>query len=406
MALRNIKFLKDFDVASKTVLVRIDLNLPIVAGKIVDAYRLEEVIPTIKYLVEHKAKVVLISHYGRPKNGFEADMSLSPLVNEIAKYLNQDVKFAVDALSEITTAQVKDLQPGDVILLENLRFHDEEMDNNMEFAQGLAALADIYVNDTFSCSHRKHASIDGIPRYIPGCCGLLLEKEVVNLNKYLDGDIGKVMAITGGSKVSTKIEMLNVLVKKSDVLVVGGAMANTFLKAKGIHVGKSLYEPDYIDVAVNVLKAAEENNCKVMLPNDVVTAVDIQGKHQCNVIDVLEVSEDQMILDVGPMFIVDIINEMSKVDSIIWNGPLGAFEHKPFDVGTATISRAIAELTKKKKIISIAGGGDVAAAINNARLAQQFTYLSTGGGAFLEWLEGKKLPGLIALEYSAQKFAK
>lgn len=406
MKVENIKTLKDFNFTDKIVLVRIDLNLPTVVGKVVDAYRLEQVIPTIKHLVKNKAKVVLLSHYGRPENGFEADLSLAPLVNEISRHLKKDVKFAVDALSEITAAQVKDLKPGEIILLENLRFHDEEVKNSKKFAEGLASLGDIYVNETFSCSHRKHASIDGIPRYIPGCSGLLLEKELVNLKKYLEGDIGKVMSITGGSKVSTKIEMLSILVKKSDILVVGGAMANTFLKAKGVHVGNSLYEHGYIGVAKKILSEAKKHNCNVMLPNDVVTTLDIKGKHQCNVIDSKEVSEDQMILDVGPMFIVDIINAMHEVDAVIWNGPLGAFEHKPFDVGTATISRVIAELTNQKRLLSVAGGGDVAAAINNARLSQHFTFLSTGGGAFLEWLEGKKLPGVVALEYSAKKFCK
>ena len=402
----NIKFLKDFDVSGKTVLVRTDLNLPIVAGKIVDAYRLEQALPTIKYLIKKKAKVVLLSHYDRPDKGFEADLSLSPLANELSKCLKKDVQFALDVFSDITIEQVKQLRNGEVILLENIRFHSEESKNSSKFAKNLASLGDIYVNDTFSCSHRNHASIDGIPRYIPGCCGLLLEDEVRNLKKYLEGDIGKVMAVTGGAKVSSKIDLLKVLVKKADFLVVGGAMANTFLKAKGIHVGNSLYEHEYLNIAKKILEEASAHNCQVMLPNDVVTAGGIKGKHQCNVIDVVDVSEEQMILDVGPMFVVDIINVMHTVDSVIWNGPLGAFEHKPFDVGTATLSRAIAELTNKKRLISVAGGGDVAAAINNARLASHFTYLSTGGGAFLEWLEGKKLPGITALEYSAKKFSK
>lgn len=401
----DIKFLRDFDVCNKVVLVRIDLNLPIVGGKIVDAYRLDEAIPTIKYLIKRKAKVVLMSHYGRPTAGFEVDLSLSPLVNELSKKLDQDVKFSVDSLSQITTEQINDLKPGEVILLENLRFHDDEMKNNSKFAQGIASVGDLYVNDAFACSHRKHASIAGIPKYIPGCCGLLLEKEISNLKRYFEGDIGKVMTITGGSKVSTKIDLLNVLVKKSDVLVVGGAMANTFLKANGISIGQSLYEYEYIDTAKEVLKAAERNNCRVMLPNDVVTTTSLEEEAPCNVIDVSDISDEHIAVDVGPMFIVDVINAMKEVDSVIWNGPLGAFEHKPFDVGTSIVSRAIAELTQQKKIISIAGGGDVVAAINKTRLSDHFTYLSTGGGAFLEWLEGKKLPGIAALEYSKKKFA-
>ena len=396
--IEGINTLDRGDFHGKTVLVRVDLNLPMVSGTITDVYRLKQIIPTLKYLIQQQAKVVVISHYGRPKGKFVADMSLASLVNELSVYLGTNVLFAVDVLSEFTIAQVRAMKNGEVILLENIRFHLEEEKNNQAFAKDLSALGDVYVNDTFSCSHRAHASIVGIPKYLPSYCGLLLQSEIENIKKYTEGNIGKVMAITGGAKVSTKIQLLRALVDKADLLVIGGAMANTFLEAAGVSVGASLYEKECIPIALDVLRYAKQKKCKGLIPNDVVTSSALEEQEPFHVVPVSHVGNDDMILDVGPEFTSNIIEELHRVNTVIWNGPLGAAEYKPFDIATAMIARAIAGLTASGKLVSVAGGGDVVASINAARLLDGFTYVSTGGGAFLEYLEGAKLPGIKALE--------
>ena len=401
--LSRIRTIKDVDVNNKKVLVRADLNLPIVHGKITDLTRLTRIIPTLKYLLENNAKVILISHYGRPNGKFVLDMSLSPVVDELSKALQGiNVQFDVNILSDSTKSKIDQLEPGNLLLIENLRFHLGEELNDIEFARQIADLGDIYVNETFSCSHREHASIVSLPKFLPGTAGLLLFEELENLQKYLVNPTRKVMSITGGSKISSKITMLNALVEKTDYLVIGGAMANTFLKAKGYNVGKSLYEDDYIDVALSILNKADQSHCEVILPTDVITAKTLTQDASYQVKSLSNISDDEMILDIGPKFLANIIFKLDEVKTVIWNGPLGAFEHKPFDLGTTTISRAIAASTLNQDLISIAGGGDVVSAINSSGLADNFTYISTGGGAFLQWIEKQTLPGIEALIENAK----
>lgn len=401
----HVRSIKDFDVSNKRVLVRVDFNLPMVGGKVADISRLVRVIPTLKYLIENNAKIILLSHYGNPKGKFILGMSLSPVVDELSKALGgKDIKFAVDILESSTKDKINKLLPGEIMLVENIRFHPGEEANDLEFAKKIANLADIYVNECFSCSHRSHASIVSLPKLLPSAKGFLLSEELENLNKYLQNPVQKVMAITGGAKVSSKIALLKALVEKADYLVIGGAMANTFLKAKGYNVGKSLYEDDYTETALLILKESEQKQCKIILPSDVITAKTLENDASYEVKASSQVSDDDMILDVGPRFLADIIYGLDEVKTVIWNGPLGAFELRPFDIGTITISRAIAESTLSKRLISVAGGGDVVSAINSSGLSHNFTYISTGGGAFLKWLEGKTLPGIQALVDSAKVY--
>ncbi len=395
--LKNIKTVKDINLNNKTVLVRADLNLPIVHGKITDLTRLQRIIPTLRYLIENNAKIILVSHYGQPKGKFVIDMSLSPLVDEISKLLPEaQVQFSLNIFAESTKVKASQLKSGDILLVENLRFHPGEESNDIDFAKKISELADIYVNEAFSCSHREHSSIVLLPRLLPSVAGLLLYEELASLEKYLISPARKVMSITGGAKVSQKIKMLNSLIEKTDYLVIGGAMANTFLKAQGYNIGKSLCENDFIDVALSILDKAKQYNCQIILPSDIITA---KGLH--NILYKVKlpqnVSSDEMILDIGPKFLAGIIFKLDEVKTVIWNGPLGAFEHKPFDLGTITISRAISSATLNQGLISIAGGGDVVSAINTSGLSNNFTYISTGGGAFLKWIENQNLPGVEAL---------
>lgn len=393
-----MKTLKDLDVKGKKVLLRLDLNMPIVRGKITDLYRLTQALPTIKWLIANEAKILILSHYGRPNGKFNTDMSLSTVVNELKVVLGgKDIKFGVNILSSPTINQIQNLKNGEVIILENLRFYKEEENNNLDFAQKIANLGDIYINDAFSCSHREHASIVSIPKFLPSAAGLSLSNEINSLENYLISPQRKIMSITGGAKVSSKIDLLKKLVEKSDYLVVGGAMANTFLKANNLNVGKSMYEEEYTGVAREVMAKAKQSNCELILPQDVITAASLSNESSYSVKTANSVLDDEMILDVGPRFLAHIIHKLNSVKTVIWNGPLGAFEHKPFDIGTITIARAISEATTCEGVISIAGGGDVVSAINSSGLNNNFTYISTGGGAFLKWMEGKLMPGIKAL---------
>jgi phosphoglycerate kinase len=401
--LSNIRTIKDLDVNNKKVLVRADLNLPIVHGKITDLTRLTRIIPTLQYLLENNAKVILISHYGQPKGKFVLDLSLSPVVDELSKALQGlNVLFDVDILADSTKSRIDQLEPGNLLLIENLRFHPGEELNDLEFARQVAELGDIYVNETFSCSHREHASIVSLPKFLPGIAGLLLFEELEKLQEHLTTPTKKVMSITGGSKISSKINMLTALVEKTDYLVIGGAMANTFLKAKGHSIGNSLYEENYIDTALSILNKATKSNCEIILPTDMITAKTFTPNASYQVRSLSNIPDDEMILDIGPKFLATIIFKLDEVKTVIWNGPLGAFEHKPFDLGTTTISRAIAAATLNQGLISIAGGGDVVSAINSSGLSDNFTYISTGGGAFLKWIENQTLPGIEALIENAK----
>lgn len=394
---QKLRSIEQADVYNKTVLVRVDFNLPIVQGQITDLTRLKKVIPTIKYLISKEAKVVLISHYGSPKGKFSLDMSLAPIVNKISEELGgMHVGFALDVIGKSTRSKVASLKPGEVILLENVRFHIGEEQNDEVFAKEIASLGDIYVNDAFSCSHRIHATIDTLPKLMPSYAGLLLIEEMKELYNYLSQPKRKLMAVTGGSKISAKLALVHSLLKEADYLVVGGAMANTFLKAQGYDVGASLYEEDYIKHASDILNEAKRIGCEVMLPTDVITAKAIDSC-EYRVKSVKDVQADEMILDVGPRFLAEVIFALDEVKTVVWNGPLGVFERIPFDLGTTTIARAIASLTFSNKIKSIAGGGDVVSAINHAKLSENFSYISTGGGAFLKWLENKTLPTIEIL---------
>jgi phosphoglycerate kinase len=395
--MKKYRSVRDFDVAGKTVILRTDFNVPIVQGKITDHSRITRSMATINYLMHHRAKTIILSHYGRPKGNFNPDMSLAPIVDAISAQMNgKEIKFSLDILSKTTEQQIKKMKDGEILIAENIRFHIEEEENDDNFAKKIAALGDYYINDAFSCSHRAHASIEAITKYIPAAAGLLAEEELTSLHNILEKN-HDIFVITGGAKVSSKIDLLKNLINKAKFIVIGGAMANTFLKAKNYNIGNSLYEENHLQTAQEIILKAKENQCELILPSDVITAKKIDGITDCQVIDIENVSNNEMILDIGPQTIIDIIEKLKKVSTVIWNGPLGAFEYKPFDMGTMAIARAISKFTKQNKLTSVAGGGDIVSAINQAGLEKGFSYISTGGGAFLEWLEGKEMPGIQAL---------
>ncbi len=394
----TLRTLKNLDVKGKTVLCRVDLNVPIVQGKVEDATRITKIIPTIEYLIGQGAKVVLLSHFGRPKGEYNLEMSLAPLTNYLSDALDgKPIRFAIDCVGESAEQAVAEMQAGDVLLLENVRFHAGEEKNNPKFVERLAKLGDAYVNDTFSCSHRAHASIVGLAKKLPSAAGLLLQSEVESLQKLLGAADHPMAAIVAGSKVSTKLALLQTLVKKVDMLVIGGAMANTFLKAKGLGIGKSLFEEDLVPVAAEILLKAEKANCEIFLPTDVVVAKELKEQPECRIVQVGNVPTNQMILDLGPETVASLHEKLKSFKTVVWNGPVGAFEFRPFDVASIAIARSIASLTATHNLKSVAGGGDVLAALSCAGLQKSFTYLSTAGGAFLEWLEGAELPGVAAL---------
>jgi len=394
----EINTLKDLDLKHKTVLYRADLNVPMNNGRIEDKTRIERLVPTIKYLIKHKAKIVVLSHFGRPKGEFEREFSLAPLADALGLALGGiDVKFALDCIGDEVKASIKNMEFGDVLLLENLRFHAGETENSDSFIEQLASLGDVYVNDAFSCSHRAHASIVGIAQKLPSAAGFLLQDEIENLEKVLDNSQSPICAVIGGSKVSTKLELLHSLIGKVRLIIIGGAMANTFLKAQGIGIGKSLYEDGLVGAAAEIMKAAKDSGCEIILPSDVVVASEFKEKTRCEVVPVENVAKDKMILDIGPSTIAQIVLKLNNYKTLIWNGPIGAFECRPFDVGTISLARSVAMLTSQGNLTSVAGGGDIVAVLGIAGITDSFSYISTAGGAFLEWLEGKKLPGVAVL---------
>ena len=391
--------LEDLDVAHKVVLCRVDLNVPMQGGRIEDTTRIEELVPTLAWLIQHKAKVVVISHFGRPNGGFDRALSLAPLANALGTALGgKEVKFAIDCIGEGVKATVDALQDGEVLLLENLRFHPGEEANDPQFVASLASLADCYVNDTFSCSHRKHASLYGVAKLLPSAAGKLLQKEIYHIEKVLTTPPKPMTVITGGAKVSTKLGVLHNLMDKADYMVIGGAMANTFLKAQGYGIGQSLHEEELVKEAGVILEKAKKSGCQLIIPEQVVVARHLGEKVATRVVHVSDIPKDSMVLDIGPDTVQRIMQVLAASKTVVWNGPLGAFEYRPFDVGTLSVARTIAALTDQKKLISLAGGGDVVAAIGTAGLTASFTYISTAGGAFLEWLEGKALPGVEVLK--------
>lgn len=391
------KTLDDLDVRGKTVFVRADLNVPVKDGKVTDTTRIDRSASTILDLLKAGAAVIVASHFGRPK-GVDPSFTIEPVVAPLSQALGgKPVKFASDCIGPVAEAAAKALKPGEVLLLENLRFHPEEEKNDPTFVSALCALADVYVNDAFSSAHRAHASTEGMAHHLPAAAGRLMQAELEALEKVLEKPERPVAAIVGGAKVSTKLDLLGNLVSRVDVLVIGGAMANTFLAAQGVDVGKSLCEHDMKDTALDVLKGAEAKGCAVILPTDVVVAAAFAAGAQSTVVAVDAVPADQMILDIGPVSVRTVVNRLAECKTLLWNGPFGAFEIKPFDAGTNGVARGAADLTKKGVLVSVAGGGDTVSALANAGVVDTLSYVSTAGGAFLEWLEGKTLPGVAAL---------
>ncbi|MCU9848696.1 phosphoglycerate kinase [Defluviimonas sp. WL0024] len=392
------KTIDDMDFKGKVALVRVDINVPVEAGRVTDATRIEKIVPTVKDIQEKGGKVVLLAHFGRPEGQVVPEMSLRVTLPALEAALGQTVGFADNCIGAPAKKAVAAMEPGDVLLLENTRFHAGEEKNDPTMAASLAALGLVYVNDAFSAAHRAHASTEGIAHRMPSCAGRLMEAELKALNAALGNPERPVVAIVGGAKVSTKLDLLGNLVEKVDHLVIGGGMANTFLVAKGIEVGKSLAERDMAETAREILAKAEATGCAIHLPTDVVVAKEFKVGAENRTVAAGECAADEMILDAGPDT-VDLIAEVfARCRTLIWNGPLGAFETPPFDAATTMAAQKAAELTRGGRLVSVAGGGDTVAALNKAGVAEDFSYISTAGGAFLEWMEGKVLPGVAALE--------
>ena len=393
----RFKTLDDLSVKSKRVLVRADLNVPVKDGRVTDATRIDRLVPTLAELMGKGARVVVLSHFGRPKGGPDEANSLKHLVPDLAKAVGKPVAFAADCIGPAAESVVAGLKDGEIALLENLRFHKGEEANDAGFADALATLGDLYVDDAFSAAHRAHASIEALAKRLPAAAGRLMQAELEALSKALDKPERPLAAIVGGAKVSTKLDLLGNLVAKVDVLAIGGGMANTFLVAQGIEIGRSLAERDMAETARAILKKAEARNCRIVLPIDAVVAAALKDGVATRTVAIDVVPEDQMILDVGPKSVAELTKLLGECRTLVWNGPLGAFETKPFDAATVAVARAAADLTTAGKLNSVGGGGDTVAALAAAGVEDRFSYVSTAGGAFLEWLEGKTLPGVAAL---------
>jgi phosphoglycerate kinase len=386
------------DITGKRVLVRVDLNVPMDAGKVTDTTRIERVLPTIRELSSKGAKVILLAHFGRPKGERVADMSLEPVAQPLADLLLAPVDFADDCIGKAAEDAISELSNGDVLLLENTRYHAGEEKNDPEFSKALAANGDIYVNDAFSAAHRAHGSTEGIANLLPAYAGRTMQAELEALSSALGNPKRPVLAVVGGAKVSSKIDLLENLVSRVDMLVIGGGMANTFLAAKGVDVGKSLCEHDLADTALKIMTAADKAGCEIVLPVDAVVAREFKAGADNETVTLDAIPADAMMLDVGSASIETVNTKIEAAETLVWNGPLGAFEIAPFDKATVAAARYAAERTKAGKLNSVAGGGDTVAALNHAGVADDFSYVSTAGGAFLEWLEGKELPGVKALQ--------
>lgn len=398
MSQTEFRSIDDADVTGKRVLVRVDMNVPMRDGVITDTNRIDRVLPSIRALAAKGAKVIILSHFDRPKGKRVPEMSLRPVAEKMDELLQAaDVRFLDDCIGAEVEAAVGALENGEVLFLENLRFHPGEEANDPDFTKAIAALGDIYVNEAFSSSHRAHASIEAITRELPSYAGYLVAAEIDALSRALEVPQRPVAAVVGGAKVSTKISVLTNLVTKFDCVIIGGGMANTFLHAQGIDVGKSLCEQDFADTARDIMKKAEQAGCEIMLPRDAVVAREFAAGVPSEVCAIDAIPADAMILDVGPKSIQALSGKLDKLKTLLWNGPLGAFEIEPFGEGTFALARRAAQLTKDGKLITIAGGGDTVSALNAAGVGKDFTYVSTAGGAFLEWLEGKELPGVAAL---------
>jgi phosphoglycerate kinase len=393
----TFRTIDDLQVAGKRVLVRADLNVPMKDGIVTSTTRIERQAPTIRDLAAKGARVIVCSHFDRPKGKVVPSMSLKPVAEPLAKLVGRPVAFADDCVGPVAEAAVAKLKDGDVLLLENTRFHGGEEKNDPELAKQMAKLADFYVNDAFSSAHRAHSSTEAVAHLLPNAAGRSMQAELTALTKALNDPERPLMAVIGGAKVSTKIALLENLVKKVEVLVIGGAMANTFLAAEDINVGKSLYEADQLDIARRVIALSTESGAAILLPTDVVVAKEFKAGAATRTVPVREVAADEMILDVGPATVEEFKRFLATTKTVVWNGPLGAFETPPFDKGTVAAAKLVADATKAGNVLSVAGGGDTVSALNKAGVAGDFSYVSTAGGAFLEWMEGLELPGVEAL---------
>ena len=395
--MQSFRSLDEADVKGQRVLLRVDLNVPMHDGEVADVSRIERNTPTIVELADRGGKVILLSHYGRPK-GRDPSESLKPVAAAVARILKRPIAFAADCVGEVAEQAVAAMQPGDILCLENTRFHNGETRNDPDFAAALARLGDIYVDDAFSVAHRAHASVEAIAHLLPAYAGRAMQEELEALEKALHAPERPVAAIVGGAKISTKLDLLGNLLTHVETLIIGGGMANTFLAAQGKPVGKSLCEPDLVATARDILAKAKALHRDIVLPVDAVVAQKFAAHVPSRVVAVDEVGAADMILDIGPRSIERAVSVLARSKTLVWNGPFGAFEHEPFDTGTVEVAEAAAELTSAGKLVSIAGGGDTMAALNLAAVTDRFTYVSTAGGAFLEWLEGKTLPGVEVLK--------
>lgn len=395
--LANIKTVDGLDVRGKRVLVRADLNVPVEGGAVADTTRITRVLPTIDALRKSGAKVILISHFGRPKGERSPETSLKPVAAKLEEMLGAKVLFLTDCIGPGVENGLSALGEGEVALLENLRYHKGESENDVEFAKQLAALGDIYVDDAFSCAHRAHASVEAIAHLMPAYAGMAMIAEINALSAALEDPKRPVMAIVGGAKVSTKIDVLTNLAARMNTIVVGGGMANTFLHAQGVNVGNSLCEPDFAPTVKEITEKAKASGCEIVLPVDVVIAEELAEGVTSRACDVSDVPSDMMILDQGPKSVERLKARLGETRTVLWNGPLGVFEIAPFGEGTNALAREAGRLSKGDALISVAGGGDTVRALNMAGVAQEFTYISTAGGAFLEWLAGRQLPGVAVL---------
>jgi len=393
----SFRTLDDVDVKGKRVLVRVDLNVPMDGGKVTDATRLERIAPTITEISDKGGKVILLAHFGRPK-GRDDKNSLKPVATALADVIKKPVAFADDCVGDVAATAVGAMKDGDILCLENTRFHSAEEKNDPAFVAELAKLGDIWVNDAFSAAHRAHASTEGLGHKLPAYAGRTMQAELDALGKALDAPTKPVIAIVGGAKVSSKIDLLENLVTKVDALVIGGGMANTFLHAQGVKVGKSLCEKDLAATALRIIDKAEASGCAIILPVDAIVAFHFAANTPSHAYGLDAIPDEGMILDIGPQSIERINAAIDDAATLVWNGPVGAFEMTPFDRGTVASAKHAAARTKAKKLISVAGGGDTVAALNHAGVADDFSYISTAGGAFLEWMEGKPLPGVEVLK--------
>jgi len=385
------------DVHGKRVLVREDLNVPMDGARVTDDTRLRAAAPTILELADRGAIVLILAHFGRPKGERRPDMSLALVTQALSSVLGREVRFVDDCVNEAAETAVAEMKPGEIALLENTRFHSGEEVNRPRLVEGMAKLGDMYVNDAFSAAHRAHASTEGLARLLPAFAGRSMQTELEALEKALGNPEHPVAAVVGGAKVSTKLDVLKHLVDKVDHLIIGGGMANTFLAARGVDVGKSLCEHDLAPTVLEILDAADKAGCTVHLPYDVVVAKEFRANPPTRTVNVHEVAADEMILDVGPAAVEALADALKTCRTLVWNGPLGAFETPPFDAATVSLARTAAALTQSGSLVSVAGGGDTVAALNQAGVGDDFTFVSTAGGAFLEWMEGKELPGVKAL---------